>query len=83
MISGKVGIRIWTRRNWNFFINKKKTFSNLFFLILNRSPPRPSRDHERCRSPPTIQQSTQRTIVYMQESSHFRYEKTDLLIIIF
>ncbi|CAF2636429.1 unnamed protein product [Rotaria sp. Silwood2] len=38
-----------------------------------RSPPRPARDHERRRSPrppPTIQQSTQRTIVYLQESSH-------------
>ncbi|CAF0836459.1 unnamed protein product [Rotaria sp. Silwood1] len=38
-----------------------------------RTPPRPARDHERRRSPrppPTIQQSTQRTIVYLQESSH-------------
>jgi len=52
-------------------VKQKKIFRFIFFL-LNRCPPRPS---------PTIQKSTQRTIVYMQESSHFRYEKTDLFII--
>jgi hypothetical protein len=54
---------------------KKKQNFLLNFDSLNRSPPRPSRDHERRRSPrppPTVQQSTQRTIVYMQESSHSR-----------
>ncbi|CAF0865668.1 unnamed protein product [Adineta ricciae] len=38
-----------------------------------RSSPRPNRNYERRRSPrppPTVQQSTQRTFVYMEESSH-------------
>lgn len=59
-----------------FLIKKALKISRKYsYIIINRSPPRPSRDNERRRSPrppPTIQQSTQRTIVYLQESSHSR-----------